>query len=286
MTDHRSDSSDFIARKQAAVWTALGAAAEVTLDDVRRMDLVQLATSAVARPGIADVVSLELQRRPRRPDPAAGRFLVRAYREEGADGYLTASLLASMPTEDGYEVAAEILRVALGAHDAWGAGPPAARAMVVHDASAACAAFLELICDHAVNHSLRRCIALTLNQMNDARIVPAISEAVRAGRLGPVLGAAAIQRYPRDPDRLVEWLETEDGELANLAFDVIRRHRYWDVDEALARALRAAHDAGRLRLSESERKHFERGLVRVAEERDWLGKFRSALDKGEPPPLP
>jgi hypothetical protein len=110
--------------------------------------------------------------------------------------------------------------------------------------------------------------------MNDARIVPAISEAVRAGRLGPVLGAAAIQLYPIETGRLVEWLGTEDGEVATLAFDVIRRHRYWDVDEAIAHAIRAACDAGRLRLSKAEREHFERALVRVAEERTWLGSFR------------
>jgi hypothetical protein len=273
MADQRSDLDDLIAHKQADVWSARGPASGVTLADVHRMDLVQLATFAVAHPGLAGVVSLELQRRPRRADPAAGRVLVRAYREGHADGHLTASLLSSMPTEDGYEVAAEILGVARGAHDAWVAGP-AADAMVVHDASAACAVFLELICDDAMNHGLRRCIALTLNQMNDARIVPAISEAVRAGRLGPVLGAAAIQLYPIETGRLVEWLGTEDGEVATLAFDVIRRHRYWDVDEAIAHAIRAACDAGRLRLSKAEREHFERALVRVAEERTWLGSFR------------
>jgi hypothetical protein len=262
-----------IARKQEAAWDALGVAPGVTLDDVRRMSLVQLATFLVTYPRLDFVVSLELQRRPRTPDPAAGRVLVRAYRAQRLDGYRTATFLASMPAEDGYEVAAEILRGARGAHGEWGAGPPAADAMVVHDAFAACVVLFELICDETAPRGLRRGIALTLNAMRDARIVPAIFEAVRAGRLGPVLGAAAIQLHPVETDRLVEWLGLEDG-AANLAFDVIRRHRYLAVDEAVARAIRAALDAGRLRLSASERERFEQGLADAAEERAWLAPWR------------
>jgi hypothetical protein len=275
MPDPPSDLENVVARKQAGAWSALGGhALGVTLDEVRRMDLGQLATFVIAHPRLDDVVSLELGRRPRSPDPAAGRILVRAYREGRADGYLTAQFLASMRAEDGYEVAAEILRGARDPHGAWGAGRPAAHAMVVHDALAACPVFLELICDETVHPGLRRCIALTLNGMKDARIVPAIVEAVRAGRLGPVVGAAAIQLHPVETDRLVEWFGTEGGEVAALAYDLVRRHRYLQVDEAVADALRAAHEAGRLKLSEAERERFERGYLQVAVERAWLARFR------------
>jgi hypothetical protein len=231
-----------------------GPATGITLDDVRRMDLVELATFAVAHPLLA-VVSLELQRLPRRSNPAAGGVVVRAYREGHATRHVTASLLALMPTEGGYEVAAEILRVARGARGAWGDGPQAADAMVVHDASAACPVLLELICDDTVNHGLRRPIALILNRLEDARIVPAIWDAVRAGRIGPVLGAAAIQSHPIGMDRLVEWLGTEVGEVANLAFDVIRRGSLLDV--TVVQAVRAAFDTGRLKLGNGERERFE-----------------------------
>jgi hypothetical protein len=47
--DHRSD-SEALARKQSAAWRARGPATGVTLDDVRRMDLVQLATLIKAVP--------------------------------------------------------------------------------------------------------------------------------------------------------------------------------------------------------------------------------------------
>jgi hypothetical protein len=250
------------ASKQAAAWSVRPATG-ITLDDIRRMDLAELATFAVAH-GLLAVVALELQRLPRPSNPAAGRVVVRAYREGHIAPSVTASLLALMPTEGGYEVAAEILRVARGARGAWDDGPVAARAMVVHDASAACPVFLELICDDTVSHSLRRPIALILNRMEDARIMPAICDAVRAGRVGPVLGAAAIQSHPIGMDRLVEWLGTDDGEVANLAFDVIRRGSL--LDETVVQAVRAAFDAGRLKLGNGERERFEQrySLARTA----------------------
>jgi hypothetical protein len=241
-----------------------GPATGITLDDLRRMDLVELATFAVAHPEVLGLVSMEVQRHPRRSNPAAGRVVVRAYRKGHATRSVTASLLALMPTEGGYEVAAEILRVARGARGARGDGPAAARAMVVHDASAACPVFLELICNDTVSHSLRRPIALILNGMEDARIVPAICDAVRAGRIGPVLGAAAIQSHPIGMDRLVEWLGTDDGEVANLAFDLIRRGSMLDV--TVVQAVRAAFDTGRLKLGNGERERFEQrySLARTA----------------------
>lgn len=265
----RGDHGPF-ARKQEGAWGVLEPPPEgVTLDDVRRMSLVDLAGVVAAHPCLVDVVLLDLEQRPRSPDPAAGRVLVRAYRERRADGYVTATFLRWMPAEGGYEVAWEILRAARTAGD----GCRAASAMVFHDASAACAVFLELICDEAADPGLRRCIALTLSQMEDSRIAPAIFERVRTGRLGPVRGASAIQWRPLETDRLIEWLGMEDGAVANLAFDVIRRHRYFDVDDAVAQAVRMALDAGRLTLSEAEREHFEQGMVHVAEERAWLAKW-------------
>jgi hypothetical protein len=264
MADHRSerfaemhglaDSDAPLERKQAAAWRLRGPATGITLDDVRRMDLVELATFAVAH-RLLSVVALELQRLPRPSNPAAGRVVVRAYRKGHATRHVTASLLALMPTEGGYEVAAEILRAARGARGAWGDGPLAADAMVVHDASAACPVLLELICDDTVNHGLRRPIALILNRLEDARIVPAICEAVRAGHIGPVLGGAAIQSHPIGMDRLVEWLGTEAGEVANLAFAVIRRGSLLDV--TVVQAVLAAFDTGRLKLGNGERERVE-----------------------------
>jgi hypothetical protein len=47
-----------------------------------------------------------------------------------------------------------------------------------------------------------------------------------------VLGATAIQSHPIDTERLVDWLGTEQGDVSNLAFEIIRIRALYDVETA------------------------------------------------------
>lgn len=285
MESDRDMSRNDVDSKQEALWCVLGrfdwkerigdrpvwidAPIEgVTLDDVRRLGLVELAELVVARPKLRNVVALELLRSNRKPARAAGSVLVHAYREGRATGELTAFFLAGMRADDGYEVASEILQKArrTGAEGAQ-SGCNAVSAMVIHAPAAASAILLELLCDETAHPRLRRHVAFALNEMVEPSIVPAIFEAVRTGRLGPVRGAAAIQRHPVGPERLIEWLATDGGDAPSLAFELIRRHAYRDVDEAVARAVHVALESGRLRLGHAERQHFEIGIAQHQFER-------------------
>lgn len=170
------------AKKQEAIWHLVGPKLGITIEDLRRMDLVELASLAVARPTSLGVLTLELMRRPRRPDPVAGQLLLRAYREGQADSWLTASLLTRMPAEGGYAVAVEILGGACRTGDPLRAGEDAMSA-----------------------------------------------------------------------------LGTEQGDVSNLAFEIIRIRGYSNAQRILVHAIRAARNAGRLRLSAAEDQDFERG---------------------------
>ncbi len=202
---------ELVRRKYGPVGVPPGALRHTSLADLVRL--------VVERGSMVKIVLKELDQRPRPPDPAAGKALIRAYREGRVGGWTTAVLLPRLRVDGGYEVAADILRSARNLDE----GSSAAGIMASRDAASACAVFLEVLLDETSRSLLRRCAAIALRGMGDPRIVPTILEAVRAGRLGPVRGASAIDADTLDADVITGWLGASDPALATFASELVRR---------------------------------------------------------------
>jgi hypothetical protein len=211
--------------------------------ELRAMSLPRLVRFVMEVPCLWAAVVWELERRPRLADAEVGRSLALSYREGRVSAEITAALLPLVGGDEAYGMAREMLLAGLAVYNA-------SAAMLELDLDVACDDLFEILCDEATSLPVRRATANALSARQHPRIVPAVIDAVRSGRLGPFRGRDALMGQPISEAQLVTWLGENDGTIRALAFDLASRRLDKQLGEVMWQALRKGryvvepHDAG------------------------------------------
>lgn len=182
----------------------------------------------------------------RPPDEETGALLVAAFVAGRAPPWLAAYLLGCLRARDAYDVVRGILE----SNARQGAESYAGVALARIGGRAAHADLLRLMRD-AVLRSSREGALHGLAELGDLTDVPSVLAAARDGLVRQTRAGSTVARLGTTSAELVEWLESTDEVLRNVALEaaIVRSQERGWRDVALSRAVRTALERGNLKVA-------------------------------------